>query len=73
VHARCAALGHLQVPFHENTIDYERVIERLDDHGYEGSIAIEYWVEPEMRLDVLWETVALRDLLREIILRVRGG
>lgn len=67
-HARPAAPGRLQVRLKENTIDFERAIDKLAERGYDGSILIEYlWADLDVRLeqlDILSETVLLRDRMR---------
>lgn len=66
-HARGGAQGRLQAPLSESTIDYERIIDALREQRYSGHIAVEYvWVpwEGMAGLDVLAETVLLRDRLR---------
>jgi sugar phosphate isomerase/epimerase len=66
-HVRSAAPGRLQTPLRENTIDFERAIDGLRSHGYDGFVLIEYlWAALDDRLgevDVLSETVQLRDRL----------
>ena len=66
-HARGAAEGRLQMPMKQNTIDYERILEVMPEHGYDGYVAIEYeWLDWERmdEVDVLSETILMRDLLR---------
>lgn len=67
-HARPAAPGRLQTRLAENTIDFERAIDALGERGYDDSILIEYlWADLDARLDqldILSETVLLRDRLR---------
>jgi sugar phosphate isomerase/epimerase len=66
-HARCAREGRLQAPMKENTLDFERILRRLDDAGYDGYLAVEYvWVDWEHcnECDNVSETVLLRDRLR---------
>ncbi|MGC2333050.1 MAG: TIM barrel protein [Candidatus Acidiferrales bacterium] len=68
-HARCACKGKLQASLKENTIDYRRVLRGMSKLGYRHYVALEYvWME-FMRcneLDILTETVGLRDWLRSI-------
>jgi sugar phosphate isomerase/epimerase len=67
-HLRSAAPGRLQTSLRENTIDFERSIDALHAHGYEGSVLVEYlWAEYDARLDpvdIVSETVLLRDRIR---------
>lgn len=68
-HARCACKGKLQASFKENTIDYRRILHAMAKTGYSKYVVLEYvWME-FMRcneVDILTETVQLRDLLRSI-------
>jgi sugar phosphate isomerase/epimerase len=66
IHARGAAMNRLQAPFTENTVDYGRLVAALRTVGFEGHIAVEYWVDPtaDRGLDVLSETALMRDHLR---------
>ena len=64
-HCRGAAPGRIQTIFQENTIDYRRVIERMNEIGYDGCFGIEYaWTEwgDCNRTDNTSETVQFRDL-----------
>jgi len=67
-HVRSAAPGRLQTSLTENTIDFERAIDALHAHGYDGYVLVEYlWAEYDSRLDpvdIISETVLLRDRLR---------
>jgi sugar phosphate isomerase/epimerase len=66
-HARCARPGRLQTRMADNTIDFERVVGGLREHGYDGYLAVEYvWTEWERcnECDNVSETVLLRDRLR---------
>lgn len=66
-HARGGDGARLQAPLKESTIDYERIIDRMAEIGYDGYIAVEYcWVAWERlnEVDVLSETVIMRDRLR---------
>ncbi|MEZ6062871.1 MAG: sugar phosphate isomerase/epimerase family protein [Planctomycetaceae bacterium] len=66
-HARCARQSRLQCSFQENTIDYQRVVERLKQSGYSGYVGVEYvWIDWEHcnEVDNLSETILLRDFLR---------
>jgi sugar phosphate isomerase/epimerase len=69
LHARGGAAGRIQTPWSENTIDYDRIVGRLVDDGYDGFVAIEYcWVDWEgmNNVDVISESVILRDHLRAL-------
>jgi sugar phosphate isomerase/epimerase len=66
-HCRGAAKGHLQTTFSENTIDYRRVIKRMQEIGYNGYFAIEYvWQDWKgcNRSENTCETILFRDLVR---------
>jgi sugar phosphate isomerase/epimerase len=68
VHARQGAPGMLQASHNEGTIDYADIIRRLAAAGYGGFLSVEYtWQEWRgcNRLDVLSESVLLRDSLRD--------
>ncbi len=70
LHARGGAEGRLQVSYVENSIDYERIFELLPTVGFEGFVAVEYvWHEAAglNDVDVLSETIILRDRLRAVI------
>ncbi len=68
VHARHAAAGHLQTAARFSEIDFTDIRRRLDRHGYQGAICIEFvpfteWGGKE-EVDVLGQTAMLRDVLR---------
>lgn len=66
-HCRGAAPGHLQTTFQENTIDYRRVIRRMQELGYAGYFAIEYvWQDWQgcNRTENTCETIQFLDLAR---------
>lgn len=66
-HARGGTVSRLQAPLKDNTIDWGRIVERLESQGYKGYTAVEYcstdW-EHLNELDVISETVLMRDFLR---------
>lgn len=65
-HARSGARNRLQVPIHENAIDFPGIVSRFDKMDYPGWICLEYvWVDWEgcNRTDNISETILLRDLL----------
>jgi sugar phosphate isomerase/epimerase len=69
-HCRGASRGRLQTPFEENTIDYRRVITRMQEIGYDGYFAIEYvWLDWQdcNRTENTCETIQFRDLARAVI------
>ena len=69
-HCRGASRGQLQTTFKENTIDYRRVITRLQEIGYAGYFAIEYvWIDWQgcNRTENTCETIQFRDLARAVI------
>jgi sugar phosphate isomerase/epimerase len=66
-HARGGNATSLQARLADATIDYERVLRAQAEVGYDGYVAVEYcWVAWERlnEVDVLTETVLLRDKLR---------
>jgi sugar phosphate isomerase/epimerase len=69
-HARAACSGKLQAPLNENTIDFVRILHAMERSSYKGYVAVEYvwseWMNCN-QVDVLSETILLRDLLREAI------
>ena len=69
-HARQAAFGFLQTGFDEGEIDFARIVDDLSESGYQGVIALEVvnigWMNLD-RIDVLGETVRLRDYLRGLL------
>ena len=73
-HARCACRGRLQSSFKQNTIDVRRACRALDAQKFKGWIALEYvWIDWEHcnEVDVISETILLRDHLIEIATRPR--
>jgi len=66
VHARCARKGRLQSSLKENTINFSRALKALNNHRFNGWIALEYvWIDWEHcnEVDVLSETVQLGQYL----------
>ncbi len=69
-HARQAAPGHLQAVRDAGTIDFADLVRRLRASGYDGYLCIEYtWQEWRgcNRLDVVSESIMLRDQLRDYL------
>jgi sugar phosphate isomerase/epimerase len=69
-HCRGAAKGYIQTPFRENTIDYRRVIRRMQEIEYPGYFGIEYvWQEWQglNRCENVCETILFRDLARSVL------
>jgi sugar phosphate isomerase/epimerase len=69
-HCRGAKPGRLQVNFNENVIDYRRVIERMQEIGYDGYFAIEYtWQDWQdcNKSENVDETILFRDFARQVI------
>lgn len=69
IHARGGCTGKLQAAFHENTIDFARIVAVLKQSNYSGHIAVEYVWSEWMgcnQVDNLSETILLRDFLRSI-------
>jgi hydroxypyruvate isomerase len=70
LHARQGAPGMLQATHDAGTIDYAGIVRRLAAAGYDGFLSIEYtWQEWRgcNRLDVLSESLILRDQLRSYL------
>jgi sugar phosphate isomerase/epimerase len=66
-HARGARKGRLQAALKQNTIDYARVLQVMRKTNYPGYVGVEYvWIDWEHcnEVDILSETIQLRDLLR---------
>lgn len=62
-HARCARKGRLQSSFKENKIDFNRALKALNEHKFNGWIALEYvWIDWEHcnEVDVVSESVQLK-------------
>jgi sugar phosphate isomerase/epimerase len=69
-HCRGAAAGYIQTPFRENTIDYRRIIRRMQEIGYPGYFGIEYvWQEWQglNRCENVCETILFRDFARSVL------
>jgi sugar phosphate isomerase/epimerase len=68
-HVRGACEGYLQAPFDKNTIDFKRILELMNEQGYDGYQCLEYvWIEWEHcnECDNLSETIRFRDYLRNV-------
>ena len=66
-HARGACENRLQCSFKDNSIDYGRIVERMQASGYSGHIGVEYvWIDWEHcnEVDNLSETILFRDFFR---------
>ncbi|MEX0643136.1 MAG: sugar phosphate isomerase/epimerase [Pirellulales bacterium] len=66
-HARGAATHRLQTPLQQNVIDYPGIVRAMARVGYRGFVGVEYcWDEWQQcnEVDVLSETILMRDLLR---------
>jgi sugar phosphate isomerase/epimerase len=66
-HVRGGATNRLQTKFQDNTIDYRRIVARLQETGYRGYLAIEYtWQDWQgcNETENVAETIQFRDLLR---------
>ncbi len=66
-HCRGARKGRLQTSFHDNTIDYARVVRVMRRTGYKGYVGLEYvWQDWEHcnESDNVSETILFRDFLR---------
>jgi sugar phosphate isomerase/epimerase len=68
-HGRQGAPGKMQATSQEGTIDYERIIRRLESDGYRGFFSLEYfwddWADSK-KVDCISETALLRDLFRRV-------
>jgi sugar phosphate isomerase/epimerase len=65
-HARCARPERLQSSMKENTIDFERIVDLMQESGYNGYLGLEYvWVDWEHcnECDNISETVLLKHRL----------
>jgi sugar phosphate isomerase/epimerase len=65
--ARGACPGKLQAKFADNTIDYRRILQRLQETGYAGFFAIEYvWTDWQHlnETENICETILMRDFVR---------
>ena len=66
-HVRGACRNRLQCSFKQNTIDYARIVEVMQENGYSGYFGVEYvWIDWEHcnEVDNLSETILYRDFLR---------
>ncbi len=67
-HARGAREGQAQTTLTKNTIDYERVVKKMAESGYQGWIGIEYvWIDWENmnEVDNVSESIRLRELIEK--------
>ena len=74
MHARGARKGRLQAPLRDNAVDFKKYLQALSRHQYPGWIAVEYtWQEWERcnEVDIVSETILLRNLLRTLQVEVR--
>jgi sugar phosphate isomerase/epimerase len=65
--ARGARPGKLQAKFSDNTIDYGRILQRLQETSYAGFFSIEYvWTEWQQlnETENICETILMRDFVR---------
>jgi len=70
VHLRQGAKGVLQARMDQGTIDFNRIIRNLESVGYKGFLALEYEHDPWLRMDrvdVITETIKMRDLVLRLI------
>jgi sugar phosphate isomerase/epimerase len=66
-HARGASVERLQMPLKQNVIDYSRIVQVMARDGYRGFVGVEYCYDEWKQcneVDVLSETILMRDLLR---------
>jgi sugar phosphate isomerase/epimerase len=74
-HARGATADRLQAAMKQNVIDYPRVLRAMDRANYQGFVGVEYcWDEWKRsnEVDVLSETILMRDLLRSAASNIPG-
>ncbi len=67
-HCRGGRPGRMQASFKNNTIDYQRIVERLNALQYAGYICIEYvWIDWQgcNETDNVSETILFRDALKQ--------
>ena len=65
--ARGPVPGKLQAKFADNTIDYRRILQRLQETGYAGFFSIEYvWTDWQQlnETENICETILMRDFVR---------
>ncbi len=70
VHLRQACRGKLQARWDDGVIDFPAVVELLKRAGYSGYLALEYEHDPWMecdRVDVMTETIRMRDVVRPLL------
>lgn len=75
VHARCARKGRLQSSLKENAINFSRALMALNNHRFNGWIALEYvWIDWEHcnEVDVISETVLLGQHLAAAAQKIGG-
>jgi sugar phosphate isomerase/epimerase len=68
VHLRQAKPGFLQTDLENGTINFQAVLGKLKEHGYDGYLSIEYVHQDYMNTlheDVLSETIKMRDLVKK--------
>jgi sugar phosphate isomerase/epimerase len=66
-HCRGGTTGRTQTKYQDNTIDYRRVIQRMQEIGYDGYVAMEYvWINWQKcnETENTCETIQFRDLVR---------
>ncbi len=67
VHLRQAKQGFLQTRLEHGTLNFPRILDTLRAAGYDGYLAVEYVHQDYLQtdnVDVISETVKLRDLVR---------
>jgi hydroxypyruvate isomerase len=72
---RAAAQGRMQVPLHENEVDFASLLAAAAERGYAGILGIEYvWMRHWDcdRVDNLSETIQLADLVARLSRSKRG-
>ena len=75
-HVRGACRGWLQASFENNTVDFARILEVMNETGYRGYLGLEYvwtvWGKCNM-VDNLSETILFRDYLLNLQRGSQGG
>lgn len=61
VHLRDAADGEMQVSLGEGVVDFDWIIDRLQEQGYDGIVAVELLGLEDTSFDVVEQSRALRD------------
>jgi sugar phosphate isomerase/epimerase len=69
-HARQGAPGRLQTGMKDGTLDYQKIIQKLREVGYDGFLTVEFAYQEWKgcnQTDTIAETIQMTNLLRELI------